>query len=131
MEQTVGDVKVGVFWVSKGVILGKAIPLTSAEEGVPGLLDSNDNHSEVWEDIKPQISPASLDLEYFDIPRGRVLYSKEKAISLVYMDSLLHKKSIKALVTEFFELSPKKTKWCRDEHYTTNQFDLDKLLNDF
>lgn len=126
-----GNVKVGVFWVNKGVVFGKATHLMFAEEGLPGMLDSNDNHSEVWEDIKFQISTESVDLQYFDIPRGRVLYSKKMAVSLVYMDSVLHKKSIKTSITDFFGLSHDKTRWCHDEHYTTNAVDLDKLLDDF
>ena len=43
--------KVGLFWVYKGVVFGRARPLAEGEEGIGGLVDSPDNHVDVWESV--------------------------------------------------------------------------------
>ena len=45
--------KIGVFWVFNGVVFGKAVELAQGIEGVPGLIDCDDNHADVWDDVPP------------------------------------------------------------------------------
>ena len=44
--------KIGIFWVYKNQMLGKACALSQEHENVPGLIDSTDNHIDLWENDK-------------------------------------------------------------------------------
>ena len=41
--------KIGIFWVYKDTVIGKARELEDGEENVPGLIDSPDSHVDLWE----------------------------------------------------------------------------------
>lgn len=122
---------VGIFWFHNGTIIGKATPLTEAEEGLPGVFDSSENHVDVWDAIRHQLPAAFRDGEYFELPRGRVLYSKTLKHSIVYMDKTLRTAAIKSAICEFFDLDAQKVKWLVDDHYTTNTSALDRLFGEF
>ena len=44
--------KIGIFWVYKNQVIGKACDLSQGDENIPGLLDSPDNHIDLWENDK-------------------------------------------------------------------------------
>lgn len=120
--------KIGVFWLHNGVVFGKSNDVNSGFEGVPGLVDSQDNHSDVWEtDAIPQ---ALAGLEYQDIPRGRVLFMPKQDKHLVYADKTLMNPEGKVLIAAFFDFTVESAIWKRDLHYTTSQEDIDQLFSD-
>lgn len=121
---------IGIFWIYKETIFGKAINVDEGEEYVPGLVDSPDNHTDHWDTIKGhlQLFPELRFNEYFDVPRGRVVYSRKKGQVFIYMDKVLFNDKTKQLIKDFFQLNETKTIWRTDLHYTTTAFDLDQLL---
>lgn len=120
--------KIGVFWIYQSIVFGKSVNLEDGIEGVPGILDSPDNHADVWESERPWMKASrSLEfLEYQDVPRGRVLSSKGKPI--VYLDRVLKGDANKRLISEFFEFESKSASWHSDVHYTTTSSDLNRLF---
>lgn len=107
--------EVGVFWVYKDVVFGRARPVSEGQEGVKGLLDSPDDHVTVWElpGIRSQF-PELRGVEYQKVPRGRVLYSTREKAAVVYMDRALHNAASKRLVVDFFSLHGSAVLWRTD-----------------
>ncbi len=124
--------RIGVFWFYNAVVIGRAIDLEAGEEGIPGVIDSPDTHSDLWEHDRRLLIPfpelrAS---EYHSVPRGRVLWQIEPPLARVYMDSVLFEPTIKDKIVKFFALESSKVKWGRDPHYSTSQKDLAELFDD-
>ncbi|MBP7529691.1 MAG: hypothetical protein KA801_17350 [Syntrophorhabdaceae bacterium] len=41
--------KIGIFWVYKNTVIGKAVDLPDGVENFPGIIDSPDSHVDYWE----------------------------------------------------------------------------------
>lgn len=123
--------QVGIFWVYKGKVLGRAINTAEGEERVPGLIDSPDSHVMYWENNPDFLNPFPelRGSDYETIPRGRVLYSKSEGMSIVYMDKTLFNKKAKGLIITFFGLEQRSVSWRTDEHYTTLKHKLKRLFD--
>lgn len=125
---------IGIFWIynknSHNHVIGKSIDLSEGDENVPGLIDSPDDHINVWENDKSWQNPfyELVGTEYQTIPRGRVIYSTKSQKAIVYMDKQLHEKSIKNLIKDFFHLNTTPIVWSVDDHYTTESNDLDNIF---
>jgi hypothetical protein len=123
--------KIGIFWIYQGKILGKARDLAEGESSVLGLIDSPDNHIDLWEGDLDFLAlfPELRDQEYQQVPRGRVMYASHENKAVVYMDkSLYQTKTAKQLVIDFFALHAVNVSWKTDPHYTTDQDELDDVF---
>ena len=120
--------KVGIFWRYHKQIIDSAILL---KDGVDDGFFVNGHYSHVsfWETVRQKYSELRM-FEYEEIPRGRVLFSKEEEMFFVYMDQLLFSQNFKQLILEKFELSEAKVKFMRDAHYTTDKKQIDQLFDD-
>ncbi|RLJ22495.1 hypothetical protein DJ030_01415 [bacterium endosymbiont of Escarpia laminata] len=124
--------KIGIFWVYKGIVLGKSRALSEGRENIRGLIDSPDSHIELWEESTDfEIPFAELTgSEYQEIPRGRVIFSTKHTKYIVYMDEVLHQEITKLAISEFFGLRKNEIKWETDPHYVTDQRSIDRLFDD-
>ena len=122
---------IGIFWFYKKQVLGKACDFSKGQENVPGIIDCPYAHVDVWErDLRYATPLLELqDVEYHEIPRGRVVYAKSQNKIIVYMDRMIHSKEGKQAVSDFFQLSDVRTEWVTDEHYTTDPKQLNKLFS--
>lgn len=113
--------RIGIFWFYRKAVMGRAVELEVGEESVPGLLDSPDNHADLWENDPKLLAPYPelRDREYFDVPRGRVLWRRVDVTAIVYMDKKLFTDAIKAKIAVFFDLTASEIDWMTDPHYTT------------
>ena len=131
--ETSGQSKVGIFWVYKNQVIGKACNLEEGQENVPGLIDSPDSHIELWEH-DPGFTipfPEFKGSEYQDVPRGRVIYSAKTKKVIVYMDKALHTKRTREIISKFFQLGGTEVVWKTDIHYTTQANEIDDLFAGF
>jgi hypothetical protein len=114
--------KIGIFWVWKGVVLGRARNQDEGEEGVPGLVDSPDSHVDLWPAITLDAYqfPALMNIAYEYVPRGRVLYDKNQDLSIVYLDSTLDTAKARKAIAKFFDLDLANVTWESDPHYMTD-----------
>jgi hypothetical protein len=121
---------IGVFWVYNGTVFGKAVSVETGFEGVPGIVDSRDDHVDVWEQERPWVgvSTALASAEYQDVPRGRALSRQGKP--LVYADKMLLTSENKVRIAKFFDFNPDVAIWKGDLHYTTSRTELDELFSD-
>ena len=121
---------IGIFWVYKGTVFGKARAVTEGEEYAPGIIDSPDNHADYWDDGGDYLRrfPELRFREYMDVPRGRVLYSRKDCRTVVYMDKALFSDSVKRKVREYFSMGDGAVAWHTDPHYTTSVDEIGRLL---
>ena len=68
--------------------------------------------------------------EYQDVPRGRVLYDKQRDLFLCYMDNRLHKPVIRTALRKEFVLTECRVRFESDPHYTTDRDELHRLFED-
>lgn len=122
--------KIGIFWFHKGDVMGKGVDLADGEEGVPGLIDSPDNHTDLWDGSILRKHPELRGREYYEVPRGRVLWDNNQSRAIVYLDARLLKADIKAKITQFFDLINEEVVWRTDPHYNTDDKNLERLFND-
>ena len=118
--------QVGIFWVFRGELLAAAYALRAGQEygdAINGLTD----HVKFWPRFQEQHRKLR-DLEYQDVPRGRVLFMKPTWKFCVYMDKTLHTAKIKRAVLHHFDLPRNNTKFLMDAHYTTDPAELDRLF---
>lgn len=123
--------KIGIFWIYQGAIFGKEVPISDAEKGFSGILDSPDTHIKQWKSIIEGTNgfPELKYFEYEEVPRGRVVYDAINDRPIVYMDAVLHRKLERSLIREFFGLGRNKAVWMIDEHYVTDRLDIEILFD--
>lgn len=103
-----------------------AVPLSEGEpygDCVNGPLD----HVEFWPGLERK-HPHLRGREYFELPRGRVVFRRAENRFAVLMDARLHTKVIKAKLVKFFRLPVGQYGFERDAHYTTNSDTLAALF---
>lgn len=120
---------IGIFWVYKDTVIGRTCSIELGSQSVPGLIDSDFSHYELWENGSSLLKkyPELIGTEYQVYPRGRVIYSLKDKKYLVYLDRTLMTDSIKKLIREFFSLEGKRVKWLQDPHYVTFDEDINCL----
>ena len=120
--------RVGVFWVEGTVIHSHSVTLS---EGLPygDAVNGPKDHVEFWPELERR-HPHLRGLEYFDLPRGRVVFRRGEDRFAVMMDRKLHTPSMKAALRRHFHLPAKGTTFERDAHYTTDADELHSVLED-
>lgn len=128
---------IGIFWFipqrdSTGEVFGVCEPYKLSDNTRTGLLDSNFEHWQVWEQCpgEAKLPAAVLAQEYFHFPRGRVLFDLTRNRHRIYCDPVLLKPDIKEKIKAFFRLQALPVVWMRDLHYTTQTQQLDQLWDD-
>lgn len=131
--------RIGIYWLHGDQVLGLSCALSQAEPGVPGLLDSPFTHVDAWEAVRAEAG-LPLHIEYDDLPRGRVLYLREREKFVVYGDgAILERGSVESLsprcvmirkeIAEFFGFAVVSATWRHDSHYVVGRRRIDRLLD--
>jgi hypothetical protein len=119
--------QVGIFWILRGQLILKAVPLQDGlDDG--DFINGPEDHLSYWDTVR-RTHPALWSAEYDAVPRGRVLYKKAEGRCYVYMDKVLHHEDVKTMLRHHFAL-PAETPFYSDIHYTTTPADLARLLDD-
>jgi hypothetical protein len=120
--------KVGIFWVFQDMLLPGTFALSEGVEYGDAINGATD-HVHCWPKFQ-ESHPALSDVEYQDVPRGRVLFMKPHRQFHVYMDKVLHTQKIKRALMKEFQLPAVGTKFLTDAHYTTDPGELDRLFSE-
>jgi hypothetical protein len=120
--------KIGIFWWFAGRLLAS---VCRVEEGdaAGGTVDSKFAHVETWP-VLQKCHPELRAMEYEDVPRGRVVYLQRSKRFRVLMDKVLFKSHIKVEILEKFGLPKSRTKFLKDQHYTTDPKMIERLFDD-
>ena len=104
---------VGIFWVMRGKnLLVYAIEWDKATD-IVGNWCNYGGHYEYWEEY---IRKQSLDNDYTDFPRGRVIFNKKtKVTKILSSKKVIGNKELVNQIAEAFHL--KKYQLRSDEHY--------------
>ena len=124
--------RIGIFWVYKSEVLGVTAPLTEGiDNGV--VVDSPAAYVDEWPRIRARIRdrfPELASFDYLEIPRGRVLFDKQRDRFRCYLDSRLHKPEIRSALRQEFGLAEVRVQFESDPHYTTDPEELERLFSD-
>lgn len=132
--------RIGIYWVHDGRVVGHSCLLDEAEVGIPGLLDSPFTHIDAWPSVRAQNRLPSH-LEYDDLPRGRVMYQRDRNKWVVYGDGELlgcssqqgptpAGSAVRQAIADLFGFEPGDAIWRHDPHYTVGKRRIDRLLED-
>lgn len=122
MSQHLGNAKVGVFWIHNGIIFGQAFSASEIHATSLGIIDASIDHATLWDScLFERVELKELiNLEYFQTPRGRVVFNTKSRAAQIYTCTELLSKSNRLLVRNFFDLTRTKVRWIVDEHYALN-----------
>jgi hypothetical protein len=115
-EASSGVGEVGIFWFFKGEILPSSVPCKLGEQ-YGDFINGKSDHCTHWNSIR-RSAPGAAQYEYDQVPRGRVVYSKNDDRFLVYgSEEFIVDEWRKAVVISAFKLPPDRTTFKADEHY--------------
>ena len=107
---------VGIFWIYQEQIFAKTMPVDTIKP-IMGYVDSDLAHYTVWDEIVRRHPEVYL-FEYEEIPRGRVIFDRNKMQYIVYAHpGIIDDKKKRLLIVEKFGLREKSVLFKRDEHY--------------
>ena len=111
--------KVGIFWFAENTLVFKAQSAIDLKPDQLGFIDSTLQHQVEWEDSNIyQLFGLMLDnTDYYNFPRGRVVFNAEQNTSYVYLDKNLFKKHIVKKIKANFSLLDTNVRFFTDPHY--------------
>lgn len=119
--------KLGIFWYYQSNFLQYSTALNEADDD--GLfLNCPLSHDAYWDATLRHLHPELKSFNYFDFPRGRVLYSKRAAQYWIYLDRVLMKRERMSAILTAFDLPAESSRFKRDAHYTTERRLVKKLF---
>ena len=108
--------RVGIFWVFAGKLILDSTPVSQAEPWGEAKNHPR-SHIQHWTELQ-RSGAISLDIEYDDPPRGRVVYFPREGQFVLYADRcILTRKSFLRRIMAETNLPPKRTKTTTDGHY--------------
>ena len=107
--------QVGIFWVHKGKIYPKMSPADEVQD-IQGFKDSPYGHITEWGEMQKGF-PALRGKEYDEIPRGRVLWAKDK-FKIFMPPNMASNTRMRVRLMNLFDLPRDMTHIQADEHYT-------------
>ena len=122
--------KIGIFWWHNGRVLSAISPVAEGT-AVNGIVDSAFAHVDTWPNLQKRHRELR-DLEYEDVPRGRVLFLQRQNKFRVLLDKKLLEPAIKAAICQTFGLPKAGTEFefKTDSHYTTDPVAIARLLDE-
>lgn len=111
--------KVGIFWFAENTLVYKAQSAIDLKTDQLGFIDSTLQHQVEWEENKIyQLFVLMLaNTDYYNFPRGRVVFNTKQNTFHVYLDKSLFKKHIVKDIKANFSLLHTKVKFFTDPHY--------------
>lgn len=118
--------QVGIFWVFRGRVLAAPCPVAEGVEACD-MVNGPHDHVDYWPVLQRQ-HPELADLEYEEVPRGRVVFSRADRRFCVYLDKKLHRPAVESRLVRVFGLPRSRTSFSTDPHYVTDPGELDRLF---
>lgn len=110
--------QIGIFWFYRNQVLGIAHDFDTAQADSLGLIDSPFTHIDYWPTIQARL-PELAATEYEHLPRGRVIYDKNRDKFVVYLDETLYFQQPARKICDFFQAGAEadKVMFKKDPHY--------------
>jgi|ERR1700722_12739267 len=115
-RRVAGIPSIGIFWVVGKRLLIDSTPVAKAEDYADFKIHGADHYT-IWEKFK-QMGEVAQELEYDDVPRGRVMYNPKTDKYLLLADRcILKNPSLLNRIEAKMNLPDKKTDLDSDAHY--------------
>lgn len=108
------EIHVGIWWHSGRQLVGFAQPIVAIQEPRT-LIDSDLSHADAWDMARRQLS-CPCDVEYFAIPRGRILWHAAREMGILYHGNATQT-GVLSMLAKLFGLPRWEARL--DEHYLT------------
>lgn len=111
--------KVGIFWFVENTLVYKTQNAIGLDSDLLGFVDSTLQHQFEWEEnlIYEQFALSLHNTDYYNLPRGRVVFNSNLQTSFIYLDKKLFKKHIVNGIKVNFDLANTNIKFFTDPHY--------------
>lgn len=111
--------KVGIFWFVENTLVYKTQNAIGLDSDLLGFVDSTLQHQFEWEEnlIYEQFALSLHNTDYYNFPRGRVVFNSNLQTSFIYLDKKLFKKHIVNGIKVNFDLANTNIKFFTDPHY--------------
>ena len=122
--------QVGIFFIAPdGEIISTTEELRDAKQASYGdFVDSKYDHNTEWPKVRKYFGPDKYK-EYYEIPRGRILYNKKKGVFYLYMPSkLMEDENLVGKILSIFKIPMSKVVLMQDMHYEDPE-DLEGLFD--
>ena len=111
-ESTLSGPLIGIWWESRDRIVA-ILQQPNDASGESSLLDSDFSHADEWPSIAHYFDETP-EVEYFVIPRGRVLFDRDQGIGILYHGNATEKNRLREIAARFkLDVWEART----DEHY--------------
>jgi hypothetical protein len=115
----------GIYWLVGTEVVAFSQPMNEVPSAA-GFRDANVGHADLWPRVVAR-HPELRGLDYFVVPRGRVLYVEDGEIFRLFMPSReAKKKRLIERVIATFALPVAQVQVCQDRHYEPPGPDLFK-----
>lgn len=112
--------RVGIFWFTENTFVYKTQNVIDLKPDSLGFVDSTLQHQIEWEEnlIYEQFSLSLYNTEYYNFPRGRVVFNFNLQTSLIYLDKKIFRKGVVKTITSKFHLKNTAFKFFTGSHYS-------------
>jgi hypothetical protein len=115
LNKEAAEPQVGIFWLYMGQVLQFSQPVSSVAP-VAGFKDSGYNHDSYWNQMV-KMFPELNQKEYYDIPRGRVLFSVNGIYHIMLPALEAKNKIVVSRIIRNFSLPRERSVAETDHHY--------------
>lgn len=119
LKKEAANPQIGIFWLYKGQILQFAESVNNVPP-VGGFKDSGYTHDSYWKQVQ-QMHPELAGKEYFDVPRGRVLFVINGTYKIILPSAQSKDMMLIKRIISNFSLPAAKTIVETDLHYDAPQ----------
>lgn len=107
---------IGIFFFYRNKLYTLKIYESRVSNKTSEFIDSDFSHNDMFESLRRKLG-IDVNTEYFDIPRGRVLYSIKDRRYRVYLTKSINSLNIQKLIIKCFILNVDDVVFLHDEHY--------------
>jgi hypothetical protein len=108
--------RIGIVFLVKGKVLVDSTPVIQAESYAHFKIHPHD-HPEYWEHLR-KMGAVPADVEYDEVPRGRVVYDTKSRKYTLFLDRcILKNKKLVSSIMEQMNLAYEDTETSTDSHY--------------
>ena len=120
------NAQIGVFWVWNNEIIGYPIPWETLKPDSLGFVNPPKDHQTIWEADVIKRYPQLRDKEFFEVPRGRIVYNvRDAKFRLISSKLITGNKPLLNKICRYFHIPPPSLVVIQDQHYEIIPQDVD------
>lgn len=111
------NAEIGLFWIVKDQIVAFVYPLADLTPDSLGFVNPPTDHDTVWHHVQAA-HPSTRGKDYFEVPRGRVIYSVPyRQFRVVTSSAIANNRTLVFRIARQFHIPPARLIAVADAHY--------------